>query len=108
MKDFSPKHKTILSAGILAAACMLALSGCGSEKNESKTAENTGFSPSMDKDAEAQIHVQGSWSNFEALEAAVEDWNESPSQRNLRRNLLNMNLFPCQYVRRNRFSAWLG
>ena len=33
-------------------------------KNESETAENTGFSPSMDKDAEAQIHVQGSWSNF--------------------------------------------
>lgn len=77
MKKKSPtSHKTALAAGIFAAACMLALSGCGSEKNDGEKADSTEFSPSMDKDAEAEIRVQGSWSNFEALEAAVEDWNK--------------------------------
>lgn len=75
-KKSTPKYKSLLSAGILAAACMLALSGCGGEKKEQEQTGSAAFSPSMDKDAEAQIRVQGSWSNFEALEEAVKDWNE--------------------------------
>ena len=69
-------RKRLLPAGILAASCMLALSGCGEEKKTEEKTENTGFSPTMDADATAEIRVQGSWSNFEALEAAAADWNE--------------------------------
>lgn len=69
-------RKVLLSAGILAASCIVALSGCGEEKKTEEKTENTDFLPVMDTDTAAEIHVQGSWSNFEALEAATADWNE--------------------------------
>lgn len=71
-------QKRILPAGILAVSCILVLSGCGSEadKNTADKVEETKFAPSMDTKETAEIRVQGSWSNFEALEAAVIDWNE--------------------------------
>lgn len=62
--------KKVVSVLSAAAAAAAILSGCSAE-NESK-----GFSPSMDTSASAVIEVNGSWSNFEALEAAAADWNE--------------------------------
>ena len=79
-KIVSPENhsamRKLLPAGILAVSCMAALAGCGEEKKAEEKTENTEFSPTMDTEAKAEIRVQGSWSNFEALEAAAADWNE--------------------------------
>lgn len=58
---------SVLSAAAVAAALF---SGC-SAKAESKE-----FSPSMDTSASITVNVNGSWSNFEALETVAADWNE--------------------------------
>lgn len=50
---------------ILAAA---SFSGCGKS--------NSGFSPSMNTDESLTIRVNGSWSNFQALEAVAAEWNK--------------------------------
>lgn len=60
--------KKIVSALSAAAVAASVLSGC--------SAKSGGFEPSMDTSASAVIEVNGSWSNFEALEAAAADWNE--------------------------------
>lgn len=44
--------------------------GCSSKSGSEE------FSPSLDKEASVTISVNGSWSNFEALEAVAADWNE--------------------------------
>ena len=65
---------------ILCALCILAgcLTGCGTSAPAASQAEAeaAGFAPSMDTSAELTLEVYGSWSNFEALEAAAADWNE--------------------------------
>lgn len=63
--------KKLISAGLAAMISLTAFAGCGSESSESE-----GFTPSMDKEASAVINISGSWSNFEAIEAAAADWNE--------------------------------
>lgn len=67
------KRRICLAAAVLLTIGLLA--GCGKGTVKENTEEKA-FSPSMDKDAEAVIQVNGSWSNFEALEAVAEDWNE--------------------------------
>lgn len=65
---------------ILCTLCILVgcLTGCGQSAPAASQAgvEAAGFSPSMDTSAELTLNVYGSWSNFEALEAAAADWNE--------------------------------
>ncbi|MBR3666595.1 MAG: carbohydrate ABC transporter substrate-binding protein [Ruminococcus sp.] len=64
--------KKILSI-VLSAIMVLGLAACGSEdKQESKN----GFEPRLDKDAECKISIVGSYSNFEALEAEFDRFNE--------------------------------
>ena len=62
-------------ASVLAASMTLAvMTGCSG--NESSSGSASGFAPSMDTNAEAVINVNGSWSNFQALESAAADWNK--------------------------------
>ncbi|WP_028506187.1 ABC transporter substrate-binding protein [Ruminococcus sp. FC2018] len=64
--------KKILSI-ILSAFMLLGLASCGSEEHkESKK----GFEPKLDTDSACKINVAGSYSNFEALEAEFERFNE--------------------------------
>ena len=58
----------------LAVLMILGLTACGSEKQESKVEE--GFQPSLDASASCQINVAGGYSNFEALEAEFDSFNE--------------------------------
>jgi len=71
--------KKLLS--ILCILCLLVacLTGCGTSAAPASSqaeAKSEGFVPSMDTSADLTIEVYGSWSNFEALEAAAADWNE--------------------------------
>ena len=70
--------KKLLS--ILCILCLLVgcLTGCSASAPavSQAEAEAAGFVPSMDTSAQLTIEVYGSWSNFEALEAAAADWNE--------------------------------
>ena len=50
--------------------------GAAGELKDAEPEESAAFVPAMDREAQAEIRVRGSWSNFEALEAAVNDWNE--------------------------------
>lgn len=52
------------------------LCGCGGAKLPSEADGSVGFKPTMDTKASAEININGSWSNFEALEAVVRDWNK--------------------------------
>ncbi len=58
---------------ILAAVMILALSACGSEKQEAASEE--GFSPALDTSADCRITVAGGYDNFEALEAEFDKFN---------------------------------
>lgn len=58
---------SVLSAAVFSAAM---LAGCASKNGDG------GFSPSKDTSEQVTVNVSGSWSNFEALEAAAADWNE--------------------------------
>ncbi|MCI5615890.1 MAG: ABC transporter substrate-binding protein [Clostridia bacterium] len=70
----------------MAAALLMTAAGCGQQSSDQPGAagepkdaepeESAAFVPAMDREAQAEIRVRGSWSNFEALEAAVNDWNE--------------------------------
>ena len=64
--------KKILSI-ILVAFMVLGLTACGSG-DQPKSEE--GFVPKLDKSAECKISVAGSYSNFEALEAEFDRFNE--------------------------------
>lgn len=55
--------------------CAVALGGCG-EKNGSGDSGEAAFTPQLDTEAEATINIIGSMENFEALEAAINDFNE--------------------------------
>lgn len=64
-------------AAALIAASMLAVgfSGCSGNGDTTDTSDS-GFVPSMDTNAQAVIDVNGSWSNFQALESAAANWNK--------------------------------
>lgn len=61
------KVVSVLSAAAVAAGIF---TGCSSKSGSEE------FSPLLDKEASVTISVNGSWSNFEALEAVAADWNE--------------------------------
>ena len=63
---------------LLAALMVLCLSACSSQPQESEPAapETEGFQPSLDSTTACQINVAGSYSNFEALEAEFDRFNE--------------------------------
>lgn len=59
--------KKVLAIGLTAILTLSCLGGCGKKSQ--------GFTPRMDRKETAQISVAGSWSNFQALEAVINDWN---------------------------------
>ena len=61
---------------LLTALMVLCLTACGSQKSESATSKAEGFQPALDKATACQINVAGSYSNFEALEAEFDRFNE--------------------------------
>lgn len=54
------------------------LTGCqaAAPAASSATAEASSFVPSLDTSTTTTIEVRGSWSNFEALDAIADDWNQ--------------------------------
>ena len=69
-KQISAALATVILAG--------SLTGCANSESESTSSSVPwAFITTMDRDASAVITVKGSWSNFQALEAAATDWNES-------------------------------
>ncbi len=58
----------------LAVLMILGLAACGSKKQEEKAEE--GFRPALDTSASCKISVVGNYSNFEALEAEFDRFNE--------------------------------
>ncbi len=58
---------------VLAALMILGLTACAAEKPD---AAGEGFRPSLDTSASCQINVAGGYSNFEALEAEFDRFNE--------------------------------
>lgn len=67
--------KKILTVLLAASLLLSCLTACGSRETPTAT-DPAGFTPQMDREASAEIRVAGSWSNFQALEAAANDWNE--------------------------------
>ena len=61
---------------LLTALMVLCLTACGSQKSESAASKAEGFQPSLDKATACQIKVAGNYSNFEALEAEFDRFNE--------------------------------
>ena len=59
---------------VLAVMISLGLIACGTEKQE--TPEKDGFKPSMDTSSAFHINIAGGYSNFEALEAEFDRFNE--------------------------------
>ncbi|MBR2264732.1 MAG: hypothetical protein IJ917_10430, partial [Firmicutes bacterium] len=59
---------------VLAVMISLGLIACGTEKKE--TPEKDGFKPSMDTSSAFHINIAGGYSNFEALEAEFDRFNE--------------------------------
>lgn len=66
--------KKIFSTALAAILAASLFAGC-SKDNGGSTA-SADFTPSMNTDETLTIEVRGSWSNFEALEAASIKWNE--------------------------------
>ena len=58
----------------LAVLMILGLAACGSEKQDAAAAE--GFRPALDTSTKCHISVAGGYSNFEALEAEFDRFNE--------------------------------
>ena len=58
----------------LALLMILSLAACGAEKQEVKVEK--GFQPALDTSTECRIDVAGNYSNFEALEAEFDRFNE--------------------------------
>lgn len=69
--------KRILVGAMVALACAvsLALAACSSGGSSSSKSDE-GFQPALDTDAAYTVKVAGSYSNFEALEAAFDHFNE--------------------------------
>ena len=65
-----------ITLAILMALLALCLVACNSQKPESSASKAEGFQPSLDKTTACQINVAGSYSNFEALEAEFDRFNE--------------------------------
>ncbi len=69
-----------LIAASLLAACFTGCSGTSQENStvsvDGRNAVSQAFAPSMDAEEKVVINVNGSWSNFQALEAAAANWNE--------------------------------
>ena len=61
---------------LLAAMMVLCLAACGSGGSESAASGSEEFQPSLDNSTSCQINVAGSYSNFEALEAEFDRFNE--------------------------------
>lgn len=70
---------------VMVAASMIAagVTGCSGKNGEGSavpmeelTPATYAFSPSMDAEEKVVINVNGSWSNFQALEAAAVNWNK--------------------------------
>ena len=59
---------------LLAALMILGLAACGSEQKEA--ASEGGFQPALDTSVSCHINVAGGYSNFEALEAEFDRFNE--------------------------------
>ena len=59
----------------LAVLMILGLTACGTEKQESAPTE-AGFKPALDSSVNCHISVAGGYSNFEALEAEFDRFNE--------------------------------
>ena len=59
----------------LAVLMILGLTACGAEKQEAAPAE-AGFKPALDSSSSCHISVAGGYSNFEALEAEFDRFNE--------------------------------
>ena len=59
----------------LAVLMILGLTACGAEKQEAAPAE-AGFKPALDSSVNCHISVAGGYSNFEALEAEFDRFNE--------------------------------
>ena len=59
----------------LAVLMLLGLTACGTEKQESAPTE-AGFKPALDSSSSCHISVAGGYSNFEALEAEFDRFNE--------------------------------
>ena len=61
---------------LLAALMVMGLAACGSSNSGSTATPAEGFQPALDKTASGQINVAGNYSNFEALEAEFNRFNE--------------------------------
>ena len=59
---------------LLAALMIMSLTACGAEKQE--TVAEEGFKPALDTSVRCHISVAGGYSNFEALEAEFDRFNE--------------------------------
>ena len=59
----------------LAVLMILGLTACGAEKQEAAPTE-AGFKPALDSSSSCHISVAGGYSNFEALEAEFDRFNE--------------------------------
>lgn len=64
-------------AAIISASLMLTgFTGCSDNRQETSSSSEEEFVPSMNADEKVVIDVNGSWSNFQALEAAAAEWNK--------------------------------
>lgn len=68
--------KRKIAMGLCAFLLAVTLCGCNNTTADSSNVQDKEFVPSLDTATEAMIDVKGSWSNFEALEAVVADFNE--------------------------------
>ena len=65
-----------IAFALLAALTVVCLAACGSNTSQSAASKTAGFQPSLDKTTACQINVAGNYSNFEALEAEFDRFNE--------------------------------
>ena len=64
---------TVLAIGVAASMVLCGCTGSGTTEKESSA---EGFTPRLDTEAEVSLNVVGSYSNFEALEQVIADFNE--------------------------------
>ena len=78
----------------------LSIAACGAEKQ--KTASNEDFKPSLDTASAPHINIAGGYSNFEALEAEFDRFNEYYPNAKLEFTKIDVMLFrserlyPCE------------
>lgn len=68
--------KRKIAMGLSAVLLATVLCGCNNTTTDSSDVQEKKFVPSLDTATKATVEVKGSWSNFEALEAVVADFNE--------------------------------